>query len=242
MCVSQLARCLSPCLGLRPTHSTLGLFRSDPRNQPDTMVSGRREGLRAGAQDPVLCVSDGDGEGLVTFDIDISVSLRETSADNVSWNGQYALDLNETIDPALLQMQPTPGGMIAVEVSGFEEDEVVVSEVASDASLQSSDSSVCDARFSRPCDLKRHVRIRHEPQVSCPVRGCILKFPFNKDMYRHVRNRHTSYAANPRNGIPRDGGACPYAGCLNRCTRRDNLKRHIDEKHKDKRRAQRVER
>ncbi|TDZ32971.1 hypothetical protein C8035_v006126 [Colletotrichum spinosum] len=61
-------------------------------------------------------------------------------------------------------------------------------------------------------------------------------------MYRHVRNRHTSYAANLRNGIPRDGGACPYAGCRKRCTRRDNLKRHIDEKHKDKRRAQRVER
>ncbi|KAK2776599.1 hypothetical protein CKAH01_12372 [Colletotrichum kahawae] len=91
----------------------------------------------------------------------------------------------------------------------------------------------CGLRFPRNTELNKHnKRLHDKPRIPCPVPGCHSQFfSDNKKMYRHVRSAHTVYATNPKNNIPSDGGRCPFNGCEKRCTRRDNLMRHIREKH-----------
>jgi len=59
-------------------------------------------------------------------------------------------------------------------------------------------------------------------------------------MLRHVRLQHRAFAADPRNEILPEGGYCTWNGCRDNkawFTRDDNLKRHVDEAHLGKRRA-----
>ena len=77
----------------------------------------------------------------------------------------------------------------------------------------------------------KHIREKHDPPLPCPV-GCgSTKFPNSKMLHRHIRVEHPSFAADPKNGIPEDGGVCPYPECNREFTRQDNLKRHIEEQH-----------
>ncbi|KAH9237359.1 hypothetical protein K456DRAFT_1342237 [Colletotrichum gloeosporioides 23] len=100
----------------------------------------------------------------------------------------------------------------------------------------------CGLRFPRNTELNKHnKRLHDKPRIPCPVLGCHIQFfSDKKKMYRHVRSAHSVYAANPKNKIPIDGGSCPFNGCVKYCTRRDNLKRHIREKHQHMNRGKRV--
>ncbi|GJC82532.1 hypothetical protein ColLi_05370 [Colletotrichum liriopes] len=80
---------------------------------------------------------------------------------------------------------------------------------------------------SIPCDARDASAIRGAPP-------CEWMFYTNKDMHRHVRNAHPDFAADPNSGIPPEGAYCPE--CREWIGRVDNLKRHIDEQHKDKQR------
>ncbi|KAK1995942.1 hypothetical protein LX36DRAFT_135525 [Colletotrichum falcatum] len=105
----------------------------------------------------------------------------------------------------------------------------------------------CGRWFPRPTELNKHVKKDHlPPSIACRAGGaaaapgappCGLMFYANKEMYRHVRSAHPSFAADPGNGIPPEGGFCPVCGEW--AGRDDNLKRHIDEQHKDMQRGRR---
>src|SRR5690348_14135192 len=83
------------------------------------------------------------------------------------------------------------------------------------------------------CSHSTHQRRKHEPAIPYPT-GCIgALFPHNKEMYRHVRLTYPTYTADPDNGIPPEGGTCPYPDCSIQFTRKDNLTRHIQEIHAD---------
>ncbi|KAK1968784.1 hypothetical protein LY78DRAFT_402408 [Colletotrichum sublineola] len=101
----------------------------------------------------------------------------------------------------------------------------------------------CGRWFPRPTELNKHVRKDHlPPSIACEARDavaflgvppCEKMFYTNKEMYRHVRNTHPWFAADPSNNVPPEGGCCPV--CKKRVGRDDNLKRHIDKQHKDRR-------
>ncbi|KAK2024325.1 hypothetical protein LX32DRAFT_697239 [Colletotrichum zoysiae] len=101
----------------------------------------------------------------------------------------------------------------------------------------------CGKWFPRPTELNKHVKKHHlPPSIACEARDaaplpCDKMFRANKDMYRHVRNAHPLFAADPGNNIPPEGGRCPVCGGW--VGRDDNLKRHVDEQHKDARRERR---
>ncbi|EFQ30142.1 hypothetical protein CGRA01v4_00939 [Colletotrichum graminicola] len=99
----------------------------------------------------------------------------------------------------------------------------------------------CGRWFPRLTELRKHAKKNHlPPSIPCKARNaptflgmppCEMMFYENKDMYRHVRNAHPLFAADSTNGIPPEGGPCPV--CREWIARDDNLKRHIDEQHKD---------
>ncbi|KAK1977107.1 hypothetical protein LZ30DRAFT_602044, partial [Colletotrichum cereale] len=103
----------------------------------------------------------------------------------------------------------------------------------------------CGRWFPRPTELNKHTRKDHlPPSIACDARDavaflgvppCERMFYANKDMYRHVRNAHPWFAADPSSNIPPAGGRCP--SCGEWIGRDDNLKRHVDEQHKDKQRG-----
>ncbi|KAK1596075.1 uncharacterized protein LY79DRAFT_510080, partial [Colletotrichum navitas] len=103
----------------------------------------------------------------------------------------------------------------------------------------------CGRRFPRLTELNKHVKKDHlPPSIPCKARDaatflgmppCEMMFYENKDMYRHIRNAHPFFAADPTNGISPEGGHCPVCGEW--VARDDNLKRHIDEQHKDMQRG-----
>jgi hypothetical protein len=57
-------------------------------------------------------------------------------------------------------------------------------------------------------------------------------------MYRHVRSTHPDFAAVKEKGIPEEGGLCPIYHQRIR-DRNSNIKRHIDEVHKNQKRSRR---
>ncbi|GKT57148.1 hypothetical protein ColTof4_11302 [Colletotrichum tofieldiae] len=102
----------------------------------------------------------------------------------------------------------------------------------------------CGKLFPRPTELNKHIKKDHlPPSIPCDARDasairgappCEWMFYTNKDMHRHVRNAHPDFAADPNNGIPPEGAYCPE--CREWIGRVDNLKRHIEEQHRDKQR------
>ncbi|KAH7237893.1 hypothetical protein B0J15DRAFT_406161, partial [Fusarium solani] len=87
----------------------------------------------------------------------------------------------------------------------------------------------CSKIFPRPTELHKHYRT-HAPPVPCKA-GCGELFQWNNAMFRHVRLAHRSFADDLNNGIPPDGGECPYSDCDETFTRDENRKRHIDKQH-----------
>lgn len=79
----------------------------------------------------------------------------------------------------------------------------------------------------------KHIRKQHNPLIPCKA-GCGEYFPWNKDMFRHARARHRDFSADPNNGIPPEGGECPYPDCDTGFTRNDNLRRHVWNQHVEK--------
>ncbi|EHK20450.1 uncharacterized protein TRIVIDRAFT_68986 [Trichoderma virens Gv29-8] len=100
-------------------------------------------------------------------------------------------------------------------------------------------SVVCDWKdckmvFPRSSDLNKHVQKKHNPHIPCKANQkgyalCAELFSENKDMERHIWARHPGFAEDPANEMRKQGGECPLCGRI--IKRKDNIKRHIDEKH-----------
>ncbi|KAH7363544.1 hypothetical protein B0T11DRAFT_227283 [Plectosphaerella cucumerina] len=105
----------------------------------------------------------------------------------------------------------------------------------------------CGKLFPRPTELHKHVNKVHKPHIPCAARlaptvhglpPCDKAYSTKNDMYRHVRSTHPDFAAVKENGIPEEGGLCPI--CHQRIRdRNSNIKRHIDEVHKNQKRSRR---
>ncbi|KAH8130407.1 hypothetical protein LI328DRAFT_162208 [Trichoderma asperelloides] len=97
----------------------------------------------------------------------------------------------------------------------------------------------CNMVFPRPSDLTKHIQQKHDRHIPCKANQddsieCEKYFGDNKAMERHVWAKHREFAENPANGIRKQEGECPH--CLRIISRRDNLNRHIKEKHLDTKR------
>lgn len=80
----------------------------------------------------------------------------------------------------------------------------------------------------------KHIRQKHDRHIPCKANQddsitCEIYFGDNRDMERHVWAHHRPFAEDPANGIRRQDGECPW--CARKIRRKDNLARHIDEKH-----------
>ncbi|KAH7320582.1 hypothetical protein B0I35DRAFT_197782 [Stachybotrys elegans] len=94
----------------------------------------------------------------------------------------------------------------------------------------------CIARKKINVCNRKHIQSKHLPHIRCKAgekgaADCDKAFGERKNMYRHVWAHHKPFAMDPANGIPRQDAVCSLCG--EEFKRRDNCKRHYEEKHRN---------
>ncbi|RYP34222.1 hypothetical protein DL767_004345 [Monosporascus sp. MG133] len=92
-------------------------------------------------------------------------------------------------------------------------------------SAQPCSCDVCNEKFPRPREMRRHMR-KHEKPLRC--QRCPASKAEKRDLLRHYRVNHPGYAWN-KLGLRPEQFRCPL--CLKTFTRKDNLTRHMRRYH-----------
>ncbi|KAK7523595.1 hypothetical protein IWZ03DRAFT_355968 [Phyllosticta citriasiana] len=114
---------------------------------------------------------------------------------------------------------------------GFEPEETRVAPLAKKQRLRRNTNgfpcsfSDCDSVFDRQCDLDRHFRTSHtsasDRPHKCTYGHCDASFVYPKDLRRHESTHSKASRKHP----------CPVDSCEWAFSRKDNLQRHMKNKH-----------
>ncbi|KAM4063922.1 C2H2 type zinc finger domain protein [Hirsutella rhossiliensis] len=78
----------------------------------------------------------------------------------------------------------------------------------------------CDKNFSRPCELKKHMK-RHEKPYGCTFKSCSKRFGSKNDWKRHESSQHFML----------EKWDCDEPNCTKICQRRESFKNHLQKDH-----------
>ncbi|KAF7560083.1 hypothetical protein G7046_g4074 [Stylonectria norvegica] len=147
------------------------------------------------------------------------------------YQDQNAANYNTTIDPANLMYDNAASSSMAQDIVSSAYQNQAYAQPPSPPATTSNNFACnwngCYKTFATNRDLRKHTK-QHEKPISCQAEPtCDVRKAEQRDMDRHYRNEHRAWAR--EHGISTDDSVCEVCGQT--CTRPDNLRKHMRNKH-----------
>lgn len=160
---------------------------------------------------------NGESEGLLPIPNSKQVSIGNETSETRQVSKEQHDPVKLPSFQALTSFRPRLHCGTKRGVSNIEEHE---EGIRNSLSASSSRSASADSRVSSSIQRKPEVTNNNNNKFKCPHINCPASFKNESHLKRHYL-KHTGYKPH----------ACPYVGCIKRCSRRDNLIQNIRNVH-----------